>query len=670
MIGDSHDVVAALFTTFNFEPDFFEEEIVPLLLNQDLAFSSDKVVKTFQVRQALNEAQIPIEIFYDANIFQLEADRAPEMEYLHHGVNDAPNAFHGKVSLILLRETKTGQQTLLVSAGSANLTQAGWWENIECQHWETISDRTAPEAFRNSIQADLDLLEEQRQAATPTSGSALDRIKGFVAACSGSDSSAPVHYYGLAGQRRWGQLNGSPFVSFLRQALNAYGSDQTGWNLEIISPYFAEDAHFNGHRQLANAINAHHIQLFLPTNDHNEALCTKAYYQAIDNENGIVWATWSTSIAKALGTDDKPFRRSHAKLYHFYNERHRLVFTGSVNFSYKAFHDNIEAGFLTEAEQPQPLLTPLDTPQQRFCDPEDLFHERIGQNSDQQTADIQLVYDWKLDRLTGCVAEPSEVVIDLLTPEGRPFASSVRLTRDFAELRSDTKQLRNQLNQYGAIKVNLLDSSDSREVVGEQHVLIQQINWTHKPLNLPHLTPQQIIEIYAGLSFERRNQLIAHLKEIQLHNEGLISQHFGFKDYKASGQQFFCEYAELFQAFRNIRRRIKQALDDGNGNLVDYYLTGCGIDSLPALFDSLFENNETTEPVTHYLTLLCLRQMYTSVEFRDCYGVSTQLACINSKIRDIETSDELELTDRNAKHPAAFYKWFRYQFFKPYETNQ
>ena len=89
---DNRDVLAAVFTTFTFEPEFFELEVIPLLLSGDLEFSSDERVKQFQVREALRLAELPIEVFYDLNLARQEASASPAMQYLCHGVSHGNSA--------------------------------------------------------------------------------------------------------------------------------------------------------------------------------------------------------------------------------------------------------------------------------------------------------------------------------------------------------------------------------------------------------------------------------------------------------------------------------------------------------------------------------------------------------------------------------------------------
>ena len=132
------DVRAALFTTYTFDPDFFELEVVPLLLNQISAYSEDDRVKRFMVRENLRDAGLPIDVYYDTPMFRKSGNCSPEMEYLCHGVNLGNRAFHGKVNMILVQDRATGKESLLLGAGSNNLSRAGWWDNIECQHWEEV----------------------------------------------------------------------------------------------------------------------------------------------------------------------------------------------------------------------------------------------------------------------------------------------------------------------------------------------------------------------------------------------------------------------------------------------------------------------------------------------------------------------------------------------------
>ena len=59
-------VIHALFTTFNFDPGFFELHILPLFFG--IEFHQDEVLKKAQLSFRLPEIQ-GIEVYYDYNVF-------------------------------------------------------------------------------------------------------------------------------------------------------------------------------------------------------------------------------------------------------------------------------------------------------------------------------------------------------------------------------------------------------------------------------------------------------------------------------------------------------------------------------------------------------------------------------------------------------------------------
>ena len=664
LLGDDTRVVAAVFTTFNFEPDFFEEEIISLLLDRDLAFSSDKQVKSIQVRQALNEVQLPIEVFYDRNIFHGQADRSPAMEYLHHGVNQAPHAFHPKLSLVLVEQPPNATLQLLVGSGSANLTQAGWWENIECQHWEHIADGAVPPGFLDQLIADVAHLAGTRGPTPRNAPSALDDISEFLSSCSVPPDIEPIHYYGIADSLRAGPEVPAGFIEFLNGVAKTPLCDTGLSQLDIISPYFAEDASFDGHQQLRKATAVDHINLFLPMNDRGEALCTKTYYEEIQQADGVRWCTWSDDMRKALGLDGDAYRRTHAKIYHLHNNRDSWVFTGSVNFSYNAFNHNVEAGFFSRLGYPRSLLKPLEVEPAVFCDTKELRGDAIDA-ADGATCDIQLTFDWMTGVLTGCVEQGSPARITLLDAERNVLVKDEPVTAQTKQIDVDIERLGKLLQESGFVSV-LVAHADSTVPVTAHRVLLQQINWTHKRLELARLSPQQILEIYAGMGFERRIQLVAKLREERLLQLGLGGETIAHTSYEETCRQFFSEYAELFQAFRNIRCRMRSAHKKGHDRQVDYYLTGAGVDSLPTLFDSLFEASSKLDEVTRYLALLCLLDIYRSAQFCDRHGAHEWRHRVQTRIAEIEQSGLLSLTPRNTGRADTFFAWFRSEFFKQY----
>ena len=223
---DGRKVQAAIFTSYNFEPHFFEIDVIPYLLKDTIPYSNDERVKKYQVMEALRDSELEIEVFFDQPVFE-SADQSPAMEYLFHGINLLPFAFHAKNSYLLVKDEESGKQDLLMAAGSNNLTRAGWWENIETQHWEEIDPDDSDRVFIEQLKGDLEWLKAHRNLKA--TDAAIEKITAFFDGCRLSESATSVFYFGIE------QKN---FFTFIEKSLSSL-SKYSDWNLEIISPFFA-----------------------------------------------------------------------------------------------------------------------------------------------------------------------------------------------------------------------------------------------------------------------------------------------------------------------------------------------------------------------------------------------------------------------------------------------
>ncbi|HED13285.1 MAG TPA: hypothetical protein ENI62_06470 [Gammaproteobacteria bacterium] len=659
------DVLAALFTTYTFEPDFFELEIIPLLLNQEMAYSTDDRVKRFMVRENLREANLPIDVFYDLPMFRMSGDCSPEMEYLCNGVNLGDRAFHGKVSMILLMDRETGEEALLLGAGSNNLTRAGWWDNIECQHWEEVRSGAVPRRLVNILQEEIDFLNGYWAISAGGKEAAIDRIAEFVSSCKGSNSASPVYYYGLSFPE-----NRRSFADFIHRKPSPL-ANYSNWTLEIISPFFADDAG-NMEHEAFFAMGVDEIKLFLPFDSEGSALCQDGYYEHIQKEEGVQWAQWRDDVARALGLTGGNYRRLHAKVYHFYNKRQSWVFVGSVNFTYKAIHENIEAGFLAKLDKAGPLLEPIpdNTVIDKFAEPDEMPPGE-GNDVDPGAAlpELHLCYDWVSKRLKGRTSKRHIYEIEILGPEGRPVIAPWELRYKEGEYEGDTQRLETVLKNGSLVKVSGRDLKQKNKTAFPAHsVLLQQIGWSHKPLDLPELTATQILAIYAGMTPERRQMLLIDAKiralvlgarggELTTHTDDQIID------------QFFCEYAEIFGAFSKLKKRLEQALDAEQYNQVDYYLTGTGVDSLPSLISRALEVDEEENRlngVTCYLLLLSALEIYRTETLTDRPNVKDETKKLRREIQAIKKGKRLKLENDSQENRKRFFKWFEQEFFRVY----
>jgi hypothetical protein len=137
--------------------------------------------------------------------------------------------------------------------------------------------------------------------------------------------------------------------------------------------------------------------------------------------------------------------------------------------------------------------------------------------------------------------------------------------------------------------------------------------------------------------------------------------------------EFFSEYAELFHAFRMLRRDLSN--EQSTPKKQDYYLTGTGVDSLPtlvgraaAVLEPAKEGDQPLHPVSAYLLLLSAKEVYRSDEFTNRPYVSQQLEFVESLLQRIRESKLIKLSSERETNRERFFEWFETQFLEQYRT--
>ena len=120
-------VRAALFTTFSFEPAFFEQEILSVLF--DLPLHHAPKVRQLQLETALRPLTGKVAVYYDPRALSEGDLGSPGLDVRRIPCRLDTGLFHPKVTLVAVDHEDT--QSLVIAVASANLTRAGWWENIE-----------------------------------------------------------------------------------------------------------------------------------------------------------------------------------------------------------------------------------------------------------------------------------------------------------------------------------------------------------------------------------------------------------------------------------------------------------------------------------------------------------------------------------------------------------
>src|SRR5215475_9402681 len=135
-------LLAAVFLTFRFDPGFFEQEVLPVLLN--VPFSHVAAIRLVQLDDALKSVPDGVAVYYDQNGLVPEADSG-RLDVRRIAVRHRTGIFHPKNVFALVEDAEADEEgyrarSLIVACLSANLTRTGWWENVEVCHTEEIAE--------------------------------------------------------------------------------------------------------------------------------------------------------------------------------------------------------------------------------------------------------------------------------------------------------------------------------------------------------------------------------------------------------------------------------------------------------------------------------------------------------------------------------------------------
>jgi hypothetical protein len=503
------------------------------------------------------------------------------------------------------------------------------------------------------LKEDIAWLKSKKSSSATSS---LSLIEKFLNECKSSNNAPAINYYSLGSNN---------FVKFLKNIKNKPLEVYSNWNLEIISPYFSDDPLNTLHTEF-NKFGVTKITILLPFDHEQTAQCHPDYYEHIKKSEGIEWGRWKPSMVKAIGIDGELFRRLHAKIYHFYNGRQAWAFVGSVNFSHKAFNENVESGFFLKLPKAESMLEPLAESEiiESFASPSD-DESGIGNTKDEALPELHLTYDWKTKRLTGRTAKRKKYDIQLINSENEAVISPWQIAYQEGIYPQGVTNLEAILKQTSLVIVEGKDTKTGKSFLSHR-LMVQQTGWTHKPIELPKLTPEQILAIYAGMKHEQRQMTVVNalLKELLKLN---VSGEITALDEEQVETQFFCEYAEIFHAFRVLRTLLQQALTERNFAKVDYYLTGTGMDSLPSLIElACDEKSNMFNGVTAYLLLLSSAEVLKEPEFAERLNVQDYLVQVKNKLSLLKKGEAITLEGSSGDRKDKFFDWFEEQFSKEY----
>jgi len=616
-LGDALDgrtVRAAVFTTYTFDPGFFELHILPLLFDQ--SFSHVDKVRRIQLEDALRGIGHAA-VYYDRGALTQDGEPA-QLDYRRIDIGRKDGCFHPKVILLLVDEHRDTReededenpgrrmQSLIVAVMSANLTRAGWWENVECAHIEEIKDREWRDARKKrrmapkrcSFLQDLKLLLRRLRTSASQGEDQLaaEAILDFLRKRPRQDkyerstSGGRYHTRIFSGQGRQGLTD---WMSDLRL--------YEGWNLEVISPYF--DPHGAGPlKALAERFKPKDIRVHLPRDADGAAQVSEKTYKGVAK-----LADWSnlagelTSRGRDLTSSRLPPRWVHAKVYRLWHrDGGDVILSGSLNLTQAAHSHgdagNLEAAFfvdISDAGIPRRWwLSKIGDDPERFSDRAE--DSRAG--IQEPALDLSLRYDWSSRQVSYRLSGEAPGGFEILETSGREL---------FA-VGQPRKGLWVALPDEIAGKIHEIMTSTSFFLVrygdATWRILVQEENMGHRPSLLTQLTPEEILEYWSLLTPDQRAVFIGERLD-ELGREISPGDRPG-----AHGNTFFDRFAGVYHAFGCLQRHVVEAIEERREQEAEARLLGAKYDSLPVLLEKSLEK-EDEDPIIRYITFLCARQM-------------------------------------------------------------
>jgi len=647
-------VRSAVFFTYQFDSGFFEQEVLPVLL--DVPLSHAPSIRLVQLEEALRETGGHVAVYYDAGGLTTGDAGSARLDVRRIPVQHATGVFHPKNVLLLVEHNEPDAagncpQSLLIASLSANLTRSGWWENVECCHIEELQpgDRTR---LKDDVASFLKRLRSK--TAARTDHAALREMLQFLKSVqqrtrrASADALYP-HFY--AGRE--------PLVDFLDRTA---GDRLRGTRLEIISPYFDDAADCAPLNALINRFAPTEVRVFLPRSAAGEALVRRELFDSVRNLPSVRWGRLPKELLQLSRRDDAGQRAVHAKVYRFFTPqpKRELCFVGSANLTSPGHGagGNVETGFLIEttpARRPDFWLTPDEREPAAF-----LVRGETEEAAGAGGTRLNLRYHWDEARAAaywdGAAGSPR------LRLEARGVALGdldVLSPRQWTTLSADfSRRLEEMLHETSLVEVHGEDA-------GLAYLLVQEEGMSHKPSLLLQLSAADILRYWSLLTVEQRTAFLeARAPELSLHDAGgdLVTRARMIFD----ADTVFDRFAGFFHAFGCLERTVRTALANDQPKEATYRLFGKKYDSLGPLLDRVTTAHQQLDAVDRYVIMLCAQQLLHEVARSFPAYCQSRADDVKSLQRRFAAIAEVraELIREQGEEFATFLPWFEQRFLK------
>jgi len=596
-------LVSAVFLTFKFDPAFFEQEIVPVLL--DVPLSHAPAIRLVQLEDMLRDAPGGIAVYYDANGLVASDEGSAKLDIRRIPVRLRTGIFHAKNAFLLVEDERPSQgepvRSLIVASLSANLTRAGWWENLEAAHLEELEAGSKNRLKDGLVQFLVDV--RRRAGSAAAEHGAIDAILAFLRqeteqrAQRSSGERLHTHFYN-------GRESLDEFIELVA------GDRIRGANLEVISPYFDDASLSVPLERLLERFAPNELRVFLPRKDDGTALCSAELYGWVKEQRRAAWGRLSGDLMRRGRAEDAGNRFVHAKVYRFFRRSPamEICFVGSANLTRAAHQQggNLESGFLVEVEPSGRPDFWLEADSRKPT----MFEAELENEGAATTAGSRLAIQFRWDEKVASAYWDDAAASPNLTLETRGvvlgFVNGLN-PRTWVDLSPElAEKLRRMLMESSFVRV----VGDRPEPV---YLLVQEEGMAHKPSLLLGLSVADILRYWSLLTPEQRMAFIEQ-KMPELAATATGQDLLAPLRARAQVDTLFDRFAGIYHAFGCLERSVRDALERGADKDAAYRLFGQKYDSLPTLLERLTGEQSKGDEIERYVIALSARQMHDELK--------------------------------------------------------
>ena len=606
----TRSVEHAVFTTFSFDPGFFERHILPCIF-PNRRFSSSENVRLIQLEDELR-TNCNLEVYFDAQALASDAV-TPKLAYRRIPISWKRGVFHPKLVLLLVRQPEDKHRSLIVCCQSANLTRSGWWENVECVQIEELFDFRTDEgkqgyAFRNDL---LSILNRVRNSHSSQEDYSLQEIRKFLLNRVNPNSNAETN---RVYPRFYGGYKSKSFRDWLQEVIPAQFRNEK-LNMEVISPYFDKRT-IAPLENLIETLVPIQTRVYLPKEDDATIRVSEDVYNAVQAYSNVEWARLPGNYANRRGSDSSLASRFvHAKiirLWHRNRDRPNLFIIGSVNCTSAAQgpYGNMECAILVDVTRDQAYKRAWFL----NCD-DDLdevsFHDKIPEEFDEferPKGEIRIQFDWSNNSLQIIAGPKTSKNFQLL-----PVQIKTAVDEDIVSVEgwyngrwiadeAQSAKFRKKIEVSSLVRI--------QTPLGGWIVLVEETGFAFRPSLIRTLSPSEILQYWSLLSPEQKKVFLERNMQNEL-VEGLpISTRTASNDVTDT---VFSQYAGVFHGFGQFRRHLMACAKDNQNQELEALMFGQKHDSLPVLLEQTLNGmnaeDKPIEPINVYITFLTAKQL-------------------------------------------------------------